>query len=138
MRSTCQTSYSILVNIALLGKSTAIVLSVPITKLPKMTTLKNSLPIYQRNKWATLEVTGDLQVSTDSDSDTLSQYYEKLKPPIAELLLQIQSENQIVVDIQQTQAVLSDKSATLRILSNKITRANKQLERLIFFTKEGN
>jgi hypothetical protein len=91
-----------------------------------MTTLKISLFVPQRNKWATLEVTGDLQVSTDSDSDSLSLSYEKLKPQIAEILLQIQSENLIVVDIQQTQAVLSDKRTKLRILSKEITRANKQ------------
>lgn len=46
-----------------------------------MTTLKISLPVDQRNTWGHLEVTGNIEVSTDN-FDTLSQAYKDLKPQI--------------------------------------------------------
>jgi hypothetical protein len=103
-----------------------------ITKLPKMTPLKISLPVDRRNNWGHLEVTGNIEVSTDN-FDTLSQAYKDLKPQIADLLFIAGAENKIVADIQKIQAERREKNAELRICSNKITRANKQLERLTTF-----
>ncbi len=46
-----------------------------------MTPLKISLTVDQRNTWGHLEVTGNIEVSTDN-FDTLSQGYKDLKPQI--------------------------------------------------------
>ena len=46
-----------------------------------MTPLKISIPVDQRNNWGHLEVTGNIEVSTDI-FDTLSQAYKDLKPQI--------------------------------------------------------
>lgn len=98
-----------------------------------MTTIKVSLPVYTRDNWGNLQQNGEIEVSTNSDFDTLSEGYEKLKPQIAELLLQIQAENQIVLDLQQMQSDLRDRRKVLRSLNGKITRANEQFERLKSF-----
>ena len=44
-----------------------------------MTPLKISILVDQRNTWGHLEVTGNLEVSTDN-FDTLFQNYKDLKP----------------------------------------------------------
>jgi hypothetical protein len=46
-----------------------------------MTPLKISIPVDRRNTWDHLEVTGNIEVSTDN-FDTLSQAYKDLKPQI--------------------------------------------------------
>lgn len=98
-----------------------------------MTTLKISIPIYKRKTWGDFSEQGMLEVATSSESDTLSESYEKLKPQIAELLAQVQSETQIVVELRRVQTELQIKKEAVRDLSLKIERANKQLERLTRF-----
>ncbi len=97
-----------------------------------MTTLKISIPVELCNNWDRFDVTGKIEVSTDI-FDTLSQAYKDLKPQIADLLFIARAENKIVADIQKIQAERRENNAELRILSNKITRDNKQLERLKTF-----
>ena len=64
-----------------------------------MTPLKISLPVDRRNNWAHLEVTGNIEFSTDN-FDTLSQAYKDLKPQIADLLFIANAEDKIVVYLQ--------------------------------------
>jgi len=68
-----------------------------------MTTIRIAIPIYKRKNWDTLSEQGILEVATSSETDTLSESYEKLKPQIAELMANVQSESQIVVELQQVQ-----------------------------------
>jgi len=46
-----------------------------------MTPLKISIPVDRRNTWRYLEVTGNIEFSTDN-FDSLSQAYKELKPQI--------------------------------------------------------
>lgn len=98
-----------------------------------MTTIRIALPIYRCKNWDTLSEQGILEVATSSETDTLAESYEKLKPQIAELMANVQSESQIVVELQQVQNQLLEKKKAVRDLSSKIKRANKQLERLTRF-----
>jgi|GEM_PF-1903698 len=98
-----------------------------------MTTVRIAIPIYKRKNWDTLSEQGILEVATSSETDTLSDDYEKLKPQIAELMANVQSESQIVVELQQVQNQLFEKKKAVRDLSSKIKRANRQLERLTHF-----
>jgi len=98
----------------------------------KMTTIRIAIPVYSK-KWDTLSEQGILEVATSSESDTLSESYEKLKPQIAELMAHVKAESQIVVQLQQVQNELLSKKKAVRDLSLKIKRANKQLERLTRF-----
>ncbi|MEG4198597.1 hypothetical protein [Microcoleus sp. Pol12A5] len=97
-----------------------------------MTTLRISIPVYSKN-WDTLSERGILEVATSSDTDTLSESYEKLKPQIAQLMADCQSESQIVVELKQVKNELLQKKKEVQQLSSKIERANKQLERLTVF-----
>jgi hypothetical protein len=97
-----------------------------------MTTVRIAIPIYKAKNWDTLSEQGILEVATSSETDTLSESYEKLKPQIAELMANVQSESQIVVELQQVQNQLLEKKKAVRDLSS-IERANKQLERLTRF-----
>jgi hypothetical protein len=98
-----------------------------------MTTIRIAIPIYKRKNWDTLSEQGILEVATSSETDTLSESYEKLKPQIAELMANVQSESQIVVELQQVQNQLLEKKKAVRDLSSKIERSNKQWERLTRF-----
>jgi len=97
-----------------------------------MTILRISVPVYSKN-WHTLSERGVLEVATSSDIDTLSESYEKLKPQIAQLMADCQSESQIVVELKQVKNELLQKKKEVQQLSSKIQRANKQLERLTAF-----
>lgn len=98
-----------------------------------MTTLRISLPVYSKN-WDTLSERGILEVvTTGSETDTLSESYQKLKPQLAQLMADVQSESQIVLELQQVKAQLAEKRAQVDVLSSKIKRANQQLERLTRF-----
>jgi DNA repair exonuclease SbcCD ATPase subunit len=98
-----------------------------------MTTVRIAIPIYKCKNFDTLSEQGILEVATLSDTDTLSESYEKLKPQIAELMDHVQSESQIVVELQQVQNQLLEKKKAVRNLYSKIERANRQLERLTRF-----
>ena len=98
-----------------------------------MTTIRIAIPIYRGKNWDPLSEQGILEVATSSETDTLAESYEKLKPQIAELMANVQSESQIVVELQQVQNQLLEKKKAVRDLSSKIKRANKQLERLTRF-----
>ena len=98
-----------------------------------MTTIRIALPIYRCKNWDTLSEQGILEVATSSETDTLAESYEKLKPQIAELMANVQSESQIVVELQLVQKQLLEKKKAVRDLSSKIERANRQLERLTRF-----
>jgi len=98
-----------------------------------MTTVRIAIPIYKCKNFDTLSEQGILEVATLSDTDTLSESYEKLKPQIAELMAHVQSESQIVVELQQFETLLLEKKKAVRNLSLKIERANRQLERLTRF-----
>lgn len=96
-----------------------------------MTILKISVPVYKRDTWDNFAEQGTVQVF--SDCDNLSEAYEQLKPQIADLLVKVQAENQIVVTLHEIERHIRDRQETLRVLSGQIVRANKQLERLKTF-----
>lgn len=98
-----------------------------------MTTVRIAIPIDKCKNFDTLSEQGILEVATLSDTDTLSESYEKLKPQIAELMAHVQSDSQIVVELQQVQNQLVDQKKAVRDLSSNIERANRQLERLTRF-----
>jgi len=98
-----------------------------------MTTIRIALPIYKCKNWEPLSEQGILEVCTSSETDTLSDSYEKLKPQIAELMANVQAECRIVVELQQVQNELLQKQSQVESLCSKIKRANRQLERLTRF-----
>jgi hypothetical protein len=65
-----------------------------------MTTLKISIPVARRNNLAHLELTGNIEVSTDN-FDPLSQDYKDIKPQIGDLLFIANAENKIVAYLQK-------------------------------------
>jgi hypothetical protein len=85
-----------------------------------MTTVRIAIPIYKCQNFDTLSEQGILEVATLSDTDTLSESYEKLKPQITELMAHVQSESQIVVELQQVQNQLLEKKKAVRNLYSKI------------------
>lgn len=115
--------------IALLSEGRSLLYQLSITV---MTILRISVPVYSKN-WDTLSERGVLEVATGSDTDTLSESYEKLKPQIAQLMADCQSESQIVVELKQVKNELLQKKKEVEQLSSKIYRANKQLEWLTVF-----
>lgn len=98
-----------------------------------MTTIRIALPIYKCKNWEPFSEQGILEVCTSSETDTLSDSYEKLKPQIAELMANVQAECRIVVELQQVQNELLQKQSQVESLCSKIKRANRQLERLTRF-----
>lgn len=93
-----------------------------------MTLIRITIPVYKRNTWDNLAEQGIIEISTDCDN--LSEAYEQLKPQIADLLLKVQAECQIVVILHELDSQIRERQEALRVLSGQIVRANKQLERL--------
>lgn len=92
-----------------------------------MFSLKIVLPTYKLESYDYLQV-GELQVS--ADVDTLSEGYAALKNQVGQLLKETQAENKIVVDLQNLQSEIDQKTITLKRVNKDLESARVQLKRL--------
>ncbi|MEZ2318860.1 MAG: hypothetical protein ACBR15_07565 [Microcoleus sp.] len=93
-----------------------------------MFSLKITLPTYKPNDYNNLCVSGELQVS--AEVDTLSDGYAVLKNQLDQLLKETQAENQIVLDLQNLQSEIDQKTTTLKRVNQDLESARAQLKRL--------